>query len=408
MPLLAAMSPIVSQPQAKPANALQNLLEQKVAAGARDTETYFLLGMIAMEKHEFRKAIMWFRMALVRDPRSARLRLELGRAFYLAKDYTNAELQFERALAGDLPAAVQANARHFLDRIRREKRWSFDFSLALAPDTNINLGSSARETVIFGLPFQLGKDAKMRSGVGFMGETSIEFSPRLDDRLRWRSGIALHRSEYKSPRFNDTIASGWSGPQWIGQSVEISVAATALRRWYGGTLYQQAFGGRIQVIAYRGARTAFLLGGASQYFRYPTNPAQSGPVWSANLGVIRIIDPTTSVALLLNGAVQKARARDLANRSAVVSLSATHDFRGGFTLSVAPTYVIADYDAPDVLFGNRRRDRSNELQITLLNRRAMIWRFTPTVTYTRMRRSSSISLYDSRQDRLEIGLTSAF
>jgi tetratricopeptide (TPR) repeat protein len=250
----------------------QEVLERRLSSGARTTETYFLLGLIAVEQANYRKAIICFRLALVRDPRSARLRLELGRAFYLAKDYANAELQFERALAGDLPPPVQANARRFLDRIRREKRWSYEFTLGLAPDTNINLGSSAKDTIIFGLPFEIGDDAKMRSGIGIAADSSVEFSPRLNDRLRWKTGVAIRRSAYRQSQFDDTIASGWSGPQWIGANFEISAAATTLRRWYGGELYQRAFGGRIQAIWYRGAHTALLLGTASQYFSYRTIP----------------------------------------------------------------------------------------------------------------------------------------
>jgi cytochrome c-type biogenesis protein CcmH/NrfG len=64
----------------------RSLLESQLASGARDTETYFLLGLIEVEKQQYRKAIGWFRLALAREPSSARLRLELGRAFYLARD----------------------------------------------------------------------------------------------------------------------------------------------------------------------------------------------------------------------------------------------------------------------------------------------------------------------------------
>src|SRR5260221_9880452 len=78
----------------------KELLERQFASGTRDTETCFLLGLVAVEQRDYRKAISWFRLALVRDPRSARLRLQLGRAFYLANDYSNPALQFKRALAG--------------------------------------------------------------------------------------------------------------------------------------------------------------------------------------------------------------------------------------------------------------------------------------------------------------------
>jgi hypothetical protein len=345
---------------------------------------------------------------LVLEPRSARLRLELGRAFYLAKDYGNAELQFQRALAGNLPPPVQENARRFLDRIRREKRWSFGFSISLAPDTNINAGSSANETIIFGLPFQLGREAKMHSGIGIVGDSSVEFSPQLNRQLRWRTGIAARRSEYRGTRFDETIITGWSGPQWFGKNVEVSAEATALWHYFGGQAYQRAVGGRVEAQFYPGARTALLVGASVQQFNYPIFVDQSGPVWSITAGVFRTIDPATSVTLLVNGAVQRSRTQDLSNRSGFISVSATRDIEGGFTITVTPTYGIADYDAADAFFGIVRRDRLREIRATLLNRRAVIWRFTPTITYTHLRRASSINLYDSRQDRIELSLSSAF
>jgi tetratricopeptide (TPR) repeat protein len=386
----------------------QAQLEQRVMAGVHDTETYFLLGRIAVERDDYRKAIHWFRMALVRDPGSARLRLELGRALYLVKDYANAELQFQRALAGNLPAPVQANARRFLDRIRREKRWSYTFGLAVAPDTNVNAGSSASETIIFGLPFELGPEARMHSGIGFIANSSIEFSPRLTHRLRWQVGADIRRTDYQGTRFDETIADGWSGPQWFGKNIELSAAATSLRRWYGGALYQRALGGRVEAVAYLGPRTALLLGASAQRFDYPTFPQQNGPVWSISAGVARVLDPTTSITFLVNAAAQDARTPDLSNRSGIVSLSATRDFQGGFTVTINPAYAFADYRAPDAFFGMRRHDRSKELRLILLNRRAAIWRFTPTITYTRLRRTSSINIYNSSQDRVQLGLTSSF
>ncbi|MFL6759573.1 surface lipoprotein assembly modifier [Sphingomonas sp.] len=221
-------------------------------------------------------------------------------------------------------------------------------------------------------------------------------------------GVAVQRREYGGTRFDETIGSGWSGPQWFGKNVEASVAATLLRRWYGGRLYQEAIGGRVEAVYYPDSRTAIPLSVAGQQFNYPTLPDQSGPVWSASAGVVRILDPTTSAALLVNGALQRARTRDLSNRSFVASLSVTRDLRGGFTFSVAPTYALADYEAPDALFGIVRHDRSTEFRIALLNRRVAIWRFTPSITYTHVRRKSTISLYDTRQDRLECGLTTLF
>lgn len=389
-------------------DSARQLLEQQQKSGASSTEIDFLLGLIAVEQHAFRKAIAYFRAALVREPGSARLRLELGRAFYFAKDYRNASFQFERALAGDLPAPVQMNVRRFLEQIRRDRLWSYDVTLGIAPDTNINAGSSATETVLLGLPFELGSDARRKSGIGLVAQTSAQFAPRLTETLRWTTSIDARRRDYKGSSFDDTILGASSGPQWFGKGVELKAAVSALWRWYGGALYQRAAGGRVDATINSGMRTAFTLSASGQQFDYPGFRAQSGPVWSASAGVIRVFSPTTLALVQVSSARQKARVRDLSNRSALILANVTHDFRGGFTLSVTPSYVISNYDAPDAFFGVERRDRAKELTITILNRRVVVWRFTPTITYSMFRRSSTIDLYDSRQDRLELGFTSNF
>ena len=241
-----------------------------------------------------------------------------------------------------------------------------------------------------------------------VGGASLEFSPRLNDRVSWKTGVAAERSDYKGTRFDDTIINAWSGPRWFGKNVEISAEAIALWRWYGLHVYQRAVGGQLETIVYAGRRTALTTRVALQEFDYPTFKGQSGPVWSLGGAVVRTLDPTTSIALLVGGALQNARTRDLSNRSGSVSLSATHDFRAGFVVTAVSTYTFTDYDAADAFFGIERRDRSRQLRITILNRRASIWRFTPTITYTHLRRKSSINLYDSSQDRLEAGLTITF
>lgn len=54
----------------------------------------------------------------VRRADLVRVRLELGRAFFLKGEDTPARRHFEQVLAGKPPAAVALNVNHFLNRIR--------------------------------------------------------------------------------------------------------------------------------------------------------------------------------------------------------------------------------------------------------------------------------------------------
>ena len=70
------------------------------------------------------RAIAVFHEMLVADPRLVRVRLELGRAFFLKGEDRLARRHFEHVLAGGVPPPVATNVRRFLAEIRARRRWS--------------------------------------------------------------------------------------------------------------------------------------------------------------------------------------------------------------------------------------------------------------------------------------------
>ena len=125
--------------------AAQSTLERALAVDPRNIEVLFLLGLSASMTADYDAAVSWFRQALVLAPKATRIRLELARAFYRKRDYDNAFRQFQFARAGNPPVGVIASIDRYLSAIRREKSWSYTISFALAPDTNINNATAARE-----------------------------------------------------------------------------------------------------------------------------------------------------------------------------------------------------------------------------------------------------------------------
>ena len=80
----------------------------------------------------------------------------------------------------------------------------------------------------------------------------------------------------------------------------------------------------------------------------------------------------------------------------------------GFSAYVEPSLSIARYDEALLGFERRRADTTRSLLITLLNRRLVLSRFTPRISYTYTQQSSSASLYAFTRNRVEIGLTTVF
>ena len=384
-------------------------LLQGLAVRHRDSnDVDFLLGMLAVDGREYDLAIRHFRAMLVRQPDAVRVRLELARAFYLKRDYDNAFRQFQFARAGRVPPGVAGTIDRFLAAIRREKNWSYNVSVAIAPDTNINNGTSSREVVLFGLPFELSDETRRQSGVGVAIDGAAEFAPRIGERMRLKLGGAVIRREYKGKEFDDTPFALYAGPRLTLDKWDLGATGTAFRRRFGGISLSEGFGAKLDATYYTDARTALSLTLSAQQVRYPHYPHQSGPAYSAWAGVIRALTPSSSLNGRLGVTRRIARAPELASWSQSISVGYYRDLPGGFSIYVEPGFSRFRYDAPDPFFGERRRDDLYELRFAILNRRILLSGFTPKVGFTWTGRKSNIDLYDYNQQRFEVGVTRAF
>ena len=384
------------------------LIESRLTVRPGDTDALFFKGLINVAKGEYRGAISSFRAILIDHPGSVRVRLELARAFYLNRDFGNASRQFRLALGGDLPAPVVANIRAYLGAIREAKDVSYSASLSVAPDSNINTGSSAREVSLFGLPFDLSDDARKRSGVGIAVDSAGEWAPRIGAHARLRTGVGLQRREYRRSGFDDMTLALYAGPRRAWNRTDVSLLGSATWRWYGGRPYYRGLGMRLE--ASHDATPRLSVSGAASLtrIRYRQSPEMDGTISSLAGGVAYALTPAS--ALTLRGGLSRQGARDegYANWAEFVGIGYHRELPLGFTVSVEPSLSSARYDAPLLAFGERRKDRTRSLGVTLLNRRILLSRFTPRLLLTSVRQSSSIPLYAFKKNRVEMGLTTVF
>jgi outer membrane protein len=386
----------------------RSLLQDLAKQHRNSNDIDFLLGMLAVDSRDYDLAVRHFRAMLVREPRAVRVRLEPARAFYLKRDYDNAFRQFQFARAGKLPPGAGATIDRFLAAIRREKSWSYSFSVAVAPDTNINNGTSAREVELFGLPFELSEDTRRRSGIGAAIEAGAELAPRISEHVRLKVGGALLRREYEGKEFDDTTVALYAGPRLMLDKWDLSATGTAFQRRFGGSRLNEGFGVKIDGTYYKDARTALSLSLAAQQIRYPRYPLQTGPAYSAWAGFIRALTPSSSLNARIGVSRKTARVPELASWSQSFSVGYYRDLAGGFSIYAEPGFTRSHYDAADPFFEARRKDNVSELRLAVLNRRIVMQGFTPRVSFTLTRRKSTIELFDYTQRRIELGFTSAF
>ena len=369
----------------------------------------FLRGMIALRRGDWQTAIARFRAMLARDPTLLRVRLDLAFAYFQAREDKQAAYHFRLVLGeDDLPPAVRANTLAFLDRIRRRKSWSVSGTLALAPDSNINAATSAREIALFGLPATLSEDARQTSGVGLNARISGGYEARISPDLRFRTGASLSTRTYEQSKFNDRTLTLRSGPRFLFEKFDLRPELTARARRLDGEMYSRAAGielsGNWQVAP--AWRLSAAVGG--ERVSYETFLGE-GNMYSTQVGLAHALGRAT---LLRADGVFRREAVDseaYSWREFIVGASATRELPRGFVATVGSTYRLRRYDSPIAAFGpEARQDRTLAGRVKLSNRHFELFGFMPEMTFRHERRNSNLDLYDYKRNVVEIGVVRTF
>ena len=369
----------------------------------------FLRGTIALRRGDWQIAIARFRAMLARDPTLPRVRLDLAFAYFQAREDKQATYHFRLVLGEDgLPPAVRANALAFLDRIRRRKSWSVSGSLALAPDSNINAATSARDIALFGLPATLSEDARQTSGVGLNARISGGYEARISPDLRFRTGASLSTRTYEQSKFNDRTLTLRAGPRFLFEKFDLRPELTARARRRGGEMYSRAAGielsGNWQVAP--AWRLSAAVGG--ERVSYETFLGE-GNMYSTQVGLAHALGRAT--LLRADGVFRREAVDSMAYswREFIVGASATRELPRGFVATVGSTYRLRRYDSPIAAFGpEARQDRTLEGRVKLSNRHFELFGFMPEMTFRHERRNSNLDLYDYKRNVVEIGVVRTF
>lgn len=407
-PLLKAEILIAHKGNADARAILLDLEKRRSGERARDNQVEFLLGLLDMADSDYNSAIARFRRILVSEPKNVRVRLEMGRAYFLSGDYYDAERQFRFAGAGRLPPNVLANVDRFLAAIRSLKTFSYSFSLAVAPDSNLNAGPATDSVTLYGLPFQLSPTARANSGVGLAMDASAEWAPRIAKHVKIRTGAVLQRSQYEQTAFDDMTLLAYVGPRLTLKRWDADLTGTVARRWYGDRIYSNTAGIGADATYFLSTRMGMTAGVNLGRIDYPAIDDQSGTLRSFSLNLFYTPTTASIVRLIVAAGKVDAHVTAFSNRSRVVGLSYSRELKGGITFGIAPSITHIAYEAPLAAFNKIRVDEQDAAQITLLDRRIDLGGFTPRVMYTFIHNGSSIPLYRFNRSRFEFGLTRAF
>ena len=145
---------------------------------------------------------------LARDPSLIRPRVELGRALFMAGQYSPARYHLEQALASSQPAQVRENVLNFLSLIR-ERSPGFGFSFDIVSDSNPKQAMSGKVVTIGGVQFHLNENARKREPLGavVVGQGKVP----LRSNRSWFARGYLEHFDYEGSALDQSYAKMLAG-----------------------------------------------------------------------------------------------------------------------------------------------------------------------------------------------------
>lgn len=370
-------------------------------------EARFRLSILREAQGDRQGAIEWLKALLDEKPHAGRPRLELARLLAATGDEAGARRELRRAGATGLPEDVARVVDRFATALRSSRTIGGAVEIAVAPDSNINRATSQERVDTVVAPLTLDRDARATSGVGF--STSLQGFARgkLGDKVDLLSRASVRADLYGKSRFNDVVLTLASGPEFHLGGARVRPAAIAQRRWFGGDLYSESYGGSLNLLKPLDRVSQVESELTILQSNYAKVPIQNGVLADLNVAYDRAFSPRFSTRIAVRATRQDAKYDFLSTTSGGIDLLASRAFGkqlgfiqlSGFRLRA---------DGPDPLFGKTRDDKRLDITAGLILRR-FSWRgLAPLVRVIHSRSDSTIPIYDFKRTRVEFALSREF
>ncbi len=369
-----------------------------------------------------RMAARAFRAAGVPGTRVQAARLAAS-AQYRAHRYTLAEIWLRRAFnqAGDVK--TRAVLREEFATVHRDNPLSMSFGFSMAPNDNINNGSSSETITIWNLPFVLSPDARALSGIEASASIQAKYRLSRSQVQETHLGVTLYQRSYELSDAAKAAAPGVKGSDYAFAMAELSLthdrrfsglsgpsslALTAGRFWYGGAVYLDYARLSASQVFNLSARTSTNL-----QFGYETQLSHLSGGTVSNIvslggGVSRKLGngDTLSANLL----VSDTRSDDPTAENRAARLQASYSFARpvmGMRLSLNLSAERRDYGV-SVYDSSGRHDRTLSGGISAVFPNVSFYGFSPSVSIETSRSESNVALYDRRSNAVRLGIQSTF
>lgn len=370
-------------------------------------EARFRHGMLLADAKRYSEAAVIFRALLDEKPQAARVRLELARVLAAMGDEGRARQQLRQAQASGLPPEVAQVVDRFASALRSNRSFGGNFELAVAPDSNINRATDAKQLDTILAPLNLSDDAREQSGLGLHLSGQLFARIVLTPSLTLVPRLSGDGTLYRSSQFNDTSESALLGLEWRSGGDRLIPSIGYSWRQYGGDAYARTKTADLRWIHRLGRRSQSDIGFSFGRSRYLRNSLQDGNMFSLSASVERAISARDGIGITVQGMRQTARDRGYATASGAVTLVGWHDM-GKTTLFANGTVRRLESDAQLFPFLDRRKEWYLRASLGATFRQIQVAGFSPVLRASWERNSANIAIYDYRRVSVDIGITRAF
>lgn len=358
------------------------------------------------------QAVDAFRAILVNNPGLVRVRLELARTFFLQEKDRLARQEFERVLASNPPAPVQANINNFLEKIKSRRRLRTSLSVDVIHNSNINNAPSDRTIFFLGLPFKL-NSAPPKSGFGIAINSKAEYRHPLSDRTKLLTGVRIFRRELPGSVSDQTVYEFFGGPEFrLDRRTELSLSGV-FSVDNNKSAHNKKRGLQLQVGRIIGTRTYISTQAGIFKRRYSeTNRNRN----STELEFGTEIRYLVSSQFSLNGSlffsdIERKRQPERGTKKIYLTARMSYLFGNGYTAGLSLSFERTKFKGlflPQTKDGNVRADKQKTVKATLLKRDFTVLGFSPQLEIALQTLNSNAQATDSNNTTAQVTFVRQF
>jgi outer membrane protein len=387
-----------------------NLLKRFPLTGQfAKNRTIFIEGLILRGRGNLTGAAQKYRDALASDPSLTLVRSELAQTLYELQEDDSAKHQLSLLMA-DAPSEIEAQGiRSFIDTIDARRPFTFNSYISLAPNTNVNNGSSIKKVYLSDTE-SITPGEQKKSGIGFSTGFSAGYSKRLGNDFSFVSGVGVGAQIYNDKVYNTYGLSESAELRYLVERGHIGlgmVGSQSMKSDVSGLGYF-SYGPRLSFQKDITPRDRLNLSSVYEWRAYPDRTSYNGTalLLDGNFSHAFSSDMLASINLGFDSVVSKDNSNS--HKTYSVGLGFYKELHFGITTDTRGQISKSDFDGVFQLYNVVRKDQRFTGSINLTKRDWNIWGYAPGLEYTYLYNHSNVANYEFDSHSLDFRLTKDF